>query len=93
MDAQNSGNSPQLIDEKTREKLREGVDLDSGRKVAVFLAPDIARIQVDARGHVMATHLKDLFGVTVHAKLRGGGVEMLNVSLNCVYQGSCAGRS
>jgi hypothetical protein len=40
----------------------------------------------------MATHLKDLFGVTVHAKLRGGGVEMLNVSLNCVYQGSCAGR-
>jgi len=92
MDAQNGG-SLQLIDEKIREKLREGVGLDGGHKVAVLLTPDITRIQVDARGHVVATYLKGPFGVTVHAKLRGGDVEMLNVSLNCVCQGSCAGRS
>jgi hypothetical protein len=76
-----------LIDEKIREKLREGVGLDSGHKTAVLLTPDITRIQVDARGHVMATYLKGPFGVTVRAKLRSGGVEILNVSLNCMCQG------
>ena len=94
MDAQNSGNnSLQLIDEKIREKLREGVGLDSGHKAAVLLTPDITWIKVDASGYVTATYLKGPFGVAVHAKLRGGDVEILNVLLDCMCQGSCAGRS
>jgi len=95
MDAQNSGNknSLQLIDEKIREKLREGVGLDGGHKVAVLLTPDVTWIKVDAGGYVTAIYLKGPFGVTVYAKLRGGDVEILNVLLDCMCQGSCAGRS
>jgi hypothetical protein len=82
----------QLIDEKIREKLRNGVGLDSGHKVAVFFTPDITWIKVDANGYITATYLKGPFGVTVYARLRGGDVEILNALLDCMCQGGYAGR-
>jgi transglutaminase-like putative cysteine protease len=95
MDAQNGGGKTllRLIDEKIREKLREGVGLDNGHKVAVFFTPDITWVRVDASGYITAAYLKGPSGVTVRARLRGGNMEILNVLLDCMCQGGYASRS
>jgi hypothetical protein len=71
------------VDAAVRRQLQHGVDFGQRRLAAIF-EPDITWIKVDEAGHVVAIYVKGQMGVTVHAQLRDGGVEVAAVSLDCL---------
>ncbi len=76
------------IDEKIRERLREGIEL-KGIKLGVIVAPDVAWIEVDEKTkHIKAVYVKGSVKMVISAKLRNNGdVEVLSAVLECACSG------
>ncbi len=75
------------IDEKIRERLREGIEL-KGVRLGVIVAPDVAWIKVDEKTkHIKAVYVKGLVKVVVSAGLRGGDVDVFTAALEHVCCG------
>jgi hypothetical protein len=73
------------IDEKIRERLREGINL-KGVRLGVIVAPDVAWIKVDEKTkHIKAVYVKGPVKVVVSAGLRNDGdVDVFTAALECV---------
>ncbi len=82
-----TGNDLWFINERIRERLREGVDFGNGRRLAIAVEPDVTWIKADKNGHVTAIYIKGSFGITIHARLQNDDVEILSASLDCLCPG------
>jgi hypothetical protein len=82
-----TGNDLWFVNERIRGRLREGVDFGNGRRLAIAVEPDVTWIKTDGSGRVTAVYIKGSFGITIHARLQNGNVEILSASLDCLCPG------